>query len=212
MVVAQEVEFHMEARQAAACPVDPEVPELYFCEDLAGYGWCVRKDDYLNVGLGRRDAVALGRHVRDFLELLAARGRVPSAVPARLAGHAYLLYEGPPRRVVGDGVLLVGDAAGLAAPESGEGIRPAVESGILAADAILAARSRCRSDDLAPYAAALEARLGPRRLGSRLPQGLVAALGRPLLAQPWFLRRVVLDRWFLQAGRRPLQLRPAAAA
>jgi flavin-dependent dehydrogenase len=29
-------------------------------------------------------------------------------------------------------VLLIGDAAGLAYPESGEGIRPAVESGLIA--------------------------------------------------------------------------------
>jgi flavin-dependent dehydrogenase len=211
VVVAQEVEFRMDARGRAACRVEPEIPELFFCRDLQGYGWCVRKNDYLNVGLGRRDAAGLSARVQAFLAFLAARGSLPRAIPSRLFGHAYLLYEGPPRRVVDDGVVLVGDAAGLAAPESGEGIRPAVESGILAAAAILAARGRYGREQLSPYAAALQARLGPRRTGLRLPQGLTAAVGRPLLSSPWFARRVVLDRWFLQVERSPLRV-PLAAA
>ena len=44
------------------------------------------------------------------------------------------------RPVVGDGVLIIGDAAGLAYAESGEGIRPAIESGLMAAQIIAAAR------------------------------------------------------------------------
>jgi len=211
VVVAQEVEFRMEARQASECPVDPEVPELYFCRDLQGYGWCVRKGDYLNVGLGRRDLSGLGAHVRLFLEFLAARGRVPEALSARLVGHAYRLYAGPAPRVTGDGALLVGDAAGLAAPESGEGIRPAVESGILAAEAILAAGGCYRRADLEGYAVALEARFGSRR-PSRAPSVVATAIGRPLLHWPWFARHVVLDRWFLQAHRPPLGVPLAVAS
>jgi flavin-dependent dehydrogenase len=212
VVVAQEVEYRMGARERSECRVEPQVAEIFFCRDLQGYGWCLRKGDHLNVGLGRRDATGLAAHVRGFLEFLAERGRVPRTLPARFSGHAYLLYEGPPRRVVDDGVLLVGDAAGLAAAESGEGIRPAVESGILAAHAILAARGRYRREDLEAYAAALEARLGPRPRRFRAPSGLAAAFGRPLLSLPWFARRVVLDRWFLQVDRSPLRLPFAAAS
>ena len=53
----------------------------------------------------------------------------------------------PGRRpvTVGDGVMLVGDAAGLAYPQSGEGIRPAVESGLLAASAIVGAGGDTRA-------------------------------------------------------------------
>jgi flavin-dependent dehydrogenase len=191
--------------------VEPEIPEIFFCRDLRGYGWCVRKGDFLNIGLGRRDAARLTDHVRGFLDFLAACGRVPRSLPARLFGHAYLLHEGPPRRLADDGALLVGDAAGLAAPESGEGIRPAVESGLLAAESILAARGRYRREDLEAYASAIEARFGPRR-HLRTPSGFAAALGRPLVSLPWFARHVILDRWFLQAHRSPLRVPLAAAA
>src|SRR4029077_3441598 len=54
-VVAQEAEFEMDAGQRAGCRVSPEMPELYFCSDMKGYGWCFRKENFLNVGLGRLD-------------------------------------------------------------------------------------------------------------------------------------------------------------
>ena len=93
----------------------------------------------------------------------------------------------------------MGDAAGLAAPASGEGIRPAVESGLLAAAAILAAPGR-RREDLLPYARALEDRLGPRRGHRGLPPGLARWAAPAVLSMPWFARHVVLDRLFL-SGR-----------
>jgi flavin-dependent dehydrogenase len=200
-VVAQEVELRMDERQQAACPVDPEAPELFFCGDLRGYGWCVRKQDALNVGFGRLDRADLAPRVRQFVSLLRSRGTVPADLPARFKGHAYLVYPAARRRLVHDGALLVGDAAGLAYSASGEGIRPAVESGLLAARTILAARGR-RFDDLAPYAAAVEARFGRRRAGgpsASLPWPLAAWIGRRLLSSSWATRRVVLDRLFLHA-------------
>jgi hypothetical protein len=36
-----------------------------------------------------------------------------------------------------------------------------------------------------------------RTLSNWLPAGWLHALGTRLLATPWFLRRVVMDRWFL---------------
>ena len=51
-----------------------------------------------------------------------------------------VLLEDKHRNTVGDGILLAEDSAGLAYSQSGEGIRPAVESGLLAADMIFAAR------------------------------------------------------------------------
>jgi geranylgeranyl reductase family protein len=139
LVAAQEVEFPMDAAQRGECPVDPEIPELYFCEDLKGYGWIFRKGEVLNVGFGRADAAGFPEKARAFAAYLAARGRVPAGLPGRWLGHAYLLYDARRPRLVDDGVLLVGDAAGLAYAQSGEGIRPAVESGLLAAGAIAAA-------------------------------------------------------------------------
>jgi geranylgeranyl reductase family protein len=212
VVVAREVEFRMDARQQSACRVWPERPELFFCSDLRGYGWCVRKGEYLNVGLGRRDSRRLPAHVAEFLGFLAQQGTIPTDIPPLWHGHAYLLYESAPRRVAADGVLLVGDAAGLAAAESGEGIRPAVESGRLAADAVLAARERYGNDDLQPYVQALRARFGPRRARSQLPAPLANFAGWCLLGTQWFARHVVLDRWFLRSDRTPLWVADADAA
>jgi len=204
LVAAQEVEYRMTAAQAAQCRVPPERPHLYFCADLAGYGWVFRKGDYLNVGLGRLDRHVAG-HARAFLAFLVETGDVPPDLPPRWPGHAYLLRASDPRQVVADGVVLVGDAAGLAYPESGEGIRPAIESGVLAARAILAARGRYGRDDLAPYAAALGARLDAppwrRTLAALVPRPARAALGRYVLSTRALTRRVVLDGWFLHAGQ-----------
>ena len=107
---------------------------------MKGYGWCFRKENFLNIGLGRLDAHALPQHVSSFLEFLKCKRKVGVDLPVSLPGHAYLLYRYNQRRIVGGGVLLIGDAAGLAYSQSGEGIRPAIESGLLAADAIISAK------------------------------------------------------------------------
>jgi geranylgeranyl reductase family protein len=202
-VTAQEIEVRLDERELGACRVAPEVPELYFCADMKGYGWCFRKGDWLNVGLGREGGHQLSRHVAAFRARLIAEGRIPDSVPEDFHGHAYLLYSSARRTVVDDGVMLIGDAAGLAYPQSGEGIRPAVESGVLAANAVLAAAGKYGQRELEPYAAALTRRFGaraaPSDAGQRfsLPPGLRQRLGGWLLGSAWFSRRIVLDRWFL---------------
>jgi len=55
-------------------------------------------------------------------------------------------------------VLWIGDAAGLASTQSGEGIGPAVESALLAASVILAAGGDYRREKLEQYARLMEAR------------------------------------------------------
>jgi flavin-dependent dehydrogenase len=203
VVVAQEIELRLTAGQEKETAVRGDTPELYFCADLKGYGWALRKGDRLNVGLGRLDRQELSRHVAAFHAFLVTSRRVPADLPARWNGHAYLLYEAQRPRLVDDGALLVGDAAGLAYAASGEGIRPAVESARLAAQVILAARGRYRREDLEPYRRALAARFGrrDRRFAPPIPAALVAAAGRRLFRSGWFAKRVVLDRWFLHADQ-----------
>jgi flavin-dependent dehydrogenase len=208
VVAAQEVEFRL--REGDRCRVDPEAPELYFSADLQGYGWCARKGDYLNVGLGRRDPERLSTHLRAFLEYLHEEARVPDDLPPPWRGHAYLLYEQTSRRVVEDGVLLVGDAAGLAYPESGEGILPAVESGLLAARAVLGAAGSYPRARLEPYVSTLEGLRGPRRPRAPLPRALATRISRPFLSSKWLARHVVLDRFFLHL-RGPAASRPSLA-
>ncbi|MCX5660798.1 MAG: NAD(P)/FAD-dependent oxidoreductase [Planctomycetota bacterium] len=208
VVAAQEVEFHLSETQRDHCRVNPAVPELYFCGDLAGYAWCFRKGDYLNVGLGREDNTRLSEHVAKFREWMIERGRIPRDTPERFHGHAYILYGHAPRPPCADAALLIGDAAGLAYSQSGEGIRPAVESAIMAAQVIVAAKADYCRANLEPYAQKLRARFGKPHPASGasawLPAPIRNALSSHLLASPWFTRHVVMNRWFLHAGQSAL--------
>jgi flavin-dependent dehydrogenase len=73
------------------------------------------------------------------VEKLAALGLVQRH-SYRPRGHAYYLREtdGP---VQSGNAFIVGDAAGLATVDLGEGIGPAIKSGLLAADAIATGES-----------------------------------------------------------------------
>lgn len=205
-IAAKEIEFHMTPAQREDCRASGETPELYFCRDLQGYGWCFRKGDYLNIGLGREGSQRLSEHIEAFCTLLAQNGRIPKDIPAAFHGHAYLLYGASTRRQMDDGMLLVGDAAGLAYPQSGEGIRPAVESGLVAADAIIKAGGDYSREKLLPYAASLTARFGNTansgRSGSSFLRRMLAG---NLLSNEWFTRHVVLDRWFLRSHQPPMR-------
>ncbi len=210
LIAAQEVEFAIDPRETSAFTAAGDKPELYFCPDLKGYGWCFRKQDYLNIGFGRLGPHALPRASTEFLDFLKARHTIPADGSWRWRGHAYL-FSGPAcRRAVGDAVMLVGDAAGLAYPQSGEGIRPAIESGLIAASTLLEANGRYTRDRLEPYAGHLRKRFGVRPLAHLLsravPPGVAAAAARRLLDRPWFVRNVVLDRWFLHAHEPALTL------
>ncbi|HTM33781.1 MAG TPA: NAD(P)/FAD-dependent oxidoreductase [Vicinamibacterales bacterium] len=201
-VAAQEVEFTLTPAQAARCRVEAGTPELSLCADLKGYGWCILKGNCLNVGLGRLDPNHLPAHVREFRRALVDGGIVPPDTPERWRGHAYLLRDVSPRRVVDSGAVLVGDAAGLAIAISGEGIRPAIESGLAAARYILSADRRYDRARLEPYAEWLEKRYPQGRHAAleRLPEALIKRVISGLLETSWFTRRVLLERWFLQAA------------
>ncbi len=214
-VTALEIEFLPEPEQRSDCPVDPELPELFFCRDLLGYGWCFRKGDHFNMGLGRLDSHGLREHAARFQKFLASRRSVPQT-QLRPHGHAYLVRRDSPRAPVADGALLIGDAAGLAYAESGEGIRPAVESALMAAQTIAAAPGRWGPAELEPYRQALASRFGPTGPGrDRLdlwPAGLKARVGGLLLGLPWFARKVVMEEWFLHAREPALWSSPTRRA
>jgi flavin-dependent dehydrogenase len=202
-VTAKEIEFEMNPEQAADCRVRGDTPELYFCRDLKGYGWCFRKGDYLNIGLGREGNQGLAEQLGDFCDFLRQGGRTPGNIPDRFHGHAYILHGHSRRKLLDDGVLLVGDAAGLAYPESGEGIRPAVESGLIAAAVVVQAAGDYRRQTLQAYPDRLRARFGPEAAsaGGKVPGFVRNIVAGALLGSRWFTRHVVLDRWFLHANQ-----------
>jgi menaquinone-9 beta-reductase len=190
LVIAREIELAIDADR---CSVDGHVPELYFCHDLNGYGWAVRKGDFLNVGFGRRGSHQFQAHVRDFAAWLKVSRNLPERVldAARWRGHAYRLRGATPR-VAAENVLLIGDAAGLAWPESGEGIAPAVESGVIAARTIVAAGGRFPAIDAPAYAEQIGAFASPSL-------SVPTSVARTLLRVPPFVR-FALDRWFLRVA------------
>lgn len=120
-----------------------------------GYGWVFPKDGHANYGVGGwssegpRLRTHLGRlcgeHGVDVDELTDLRG---TRLPIRRTG-----------RVSAGRVLLVGDAAGLVDPLSGDGLHEALVSARLAADAIL-------SDRPESYEPALGAALGRQTASS----------------------------------------------
>jgi len=204
-IAAKEIEFEMTAAQRVDCRVQGDTPELYFCPDLKGYGWCFRKGDYLNIGLGREDNHLLSEQLRRFCEFLKQRNRIPQDIPDNFHGHAYLLYGHAVRKQIDDGMLLIGDAAGLAYPQSGEGIRPAVESGLIAANTIIEANEDYRRQQLQPYANRLSTRFGVAAASDNAePSSLRKFLAGLLLGNRWFTRHVVLDRWFLHTHQAAL--------
>jgi flavin-dependent dehydrogenase len=205
-IAAKEIEFEMTPAQRDDCRVRGDTPELYFCPDLKGYGWCFRKGNYLNIGLGREDNHLLSEQLRNFCAFLKQRNRIPQDIPDNFHGHAYLLYGHAVRKQFEDGMLLVVDAAGLAYPQSGEGIRPAVESGLMAAATIIKARGDYRRRQLLPYADRLAARFGSAESSAGTkPSSLRKFLAGILLGNRWFTRHVVLDRWFLHTHQPAIQ-------
>ena len=207
-VVAQEVEFEMDLAQAASSNVAGDLPELFFCRDMRGYGWVFRKDNFLNVGLGRTDSHEISRHVKEFVGVLKKTRDVE--VPGNgITGHAYGLFGHSHRTILDDGVLLIGDAAGLAYAESGEGIRPAVESGLIAAHTILSANGDYSGRQLALYRDLLTSRLQREHgrldtLSQLLPHAVKEFAGRTLLRSRAFCRNVVMDQWFLRVAEQRL--------
>ena len=113
-----------------------------------GYGWVFPKGDHVNVGVGgwAREAPTLRGHLSRFCrEYGLDEGRLESVRGFRLP-----LIK-PKTELARGRVALVGDAAGLVDPLSGDGIYEAFLSGRLAAEATLDLLEG-RAANLEPYA------------------------------------------------------------
>ncbi|MHB8576179.1 MAG: geranylgeranyl reductase family protein [Dehalococcoidia bacterium] len=128
-----------------------------------GYGWLFPKGDHLNVGVGGWQYLA--GSFRERLSRICSFYGVREATMYGLRGHHLpVRRRGAP--LARDRVALVGDAAGLIDPLSGEGIYAAMFSGRQAASAV----GRLLSGEalsLSPYAAAIERGLMPDLDASR---------------------------------------------
>ena len=111
VVVAQVAEFPLTPEEGRRCSIPTDMPALFFCRDMKGYGWLFRKGNYLNIGLGRMDACNLARHTGEYCSFLTRRGYLAADITGRFQGHAYRVFQKQGRRrSVADGALLIGDA------------------------------------------------------------------------------------------------------
>jgi len=102
-----------------------------------GYGWIFPRSGYLNCGVGAwygRSRPSLRKAMNAFLKKSFPAGSIRST---KQRGHAVPIYAGH-RNIATPRVCLVGDAASLVSPWLGEGIRYALQSGLLAAEVIAA--------------------------------------------------------------------------
>ncbi|MBI1874832.1 MAG: NAD(P)/FAD-dependent oxidoreductase [Acidobacteria bacterium] len=155
-VLAQEIE--LPANQAGIR--QRHAADLFFCPELNGYGWVFPKGDYLNVGFGSIGHSTFHARLDAFRAVVRRHPELRPLANAKWHGHAYLLSGLSSREIIGDGALLVGDAAGLANPLSGEGILPAVESGLMAAETILGAEGVYERARLENYRRRIRRRYG----------------------------------------------------
>jgi geranylgeranyl reductase family protein len=103
-----------------------------------GYGWLFPKGDHINIGVGAfapSDSDAALKQVTRQLLLDYTARKLGVATLEHITGQ--YLGMGGERYVPSGRVLLVGDAAGLVDPLTGEGIHSAVVSGQAAAAAVL---------------------------------------------------------------------------
>jgi len=150
-----------------------------------GYGWVFPKGDHVNVGVGGWEDVGptLRARLRDLCD---RHGIDPDAVES-LRGHRLPLRR-PGSALARGRALLVGDAAGLVDPISGDGMYEAFVSSRLAAEAALDVLAG-RAESLEPYAQRLSRRLGPMAAASwdakiafdRFPRLTFALAGAPLV-------------------------------
>ena len=96
-----------------------------------GYGWVFPKGDHANLGVG--GWMSEGPRLRGHLDRLAREHGVDPATLENVRGHRLPMRE-PGAPAARGRVLLVGDAAGLVDPLSGDGMYEAFVSAELAAD------------------------------------------------------------------------------
>ena len=142
-----------------------------------GYGWVFPKGDHANLGVGGWHDE--GPRLRAHLDQLAREHGLDPGALTDVRGHRL-----PMRRLGAPAargrVLLVGDAAGLVDPLSGDGIYEAFVSARLAADAILAGRPEGYEPALS---ASLDRHAGAswkaKRAADRYPRACLWAIRAP---------------------------------
>jgi geranylgeranyl reductase family protein len=159
-VVARDLGLRRGKLMAAAIEVEAPVPAevmqrfrdealFVFGEVRMGYLWIFPKASHLSVGIGALRPRP-GELQATLKRVMPRFGVSLDGMP--MHGHPIPIYTRR-ERVASRRSLLVGDAAGLVDPLTGEGIRIAVKSGRMAAEAVL-------TGDLGNYSARIQREIG----------------------------------------------------
>jgi geranylgeranyl reductase family protein len=148
--VALEANFPHDARFAHAMVLELAVVR-------GGYGWVFPKGDHVNVGVGGDQSEA--PRLREHLRRLCATHRIDFDAATDTRGYR-LPMRRPEGRLARGTTALIGDAAGLLDPFSGDGMYEAFLSAQLVAAAALDVLAG-RAEGLEPYAEAVERRITP---------------------------------------------------
>ncbi len=113
----------------------------YFDSGLPGYAWYLPKEDgWLNIGVGGKfSKLSTSKknildHWYDLVQKLNRLSFIDHD-PGPPKGHQYYLFQKKQQCQI-DNAFIIGDAAGLATVDMGEGIHAAIASGLMAAEAI----------------------------------------------------------------------------
>ncbi len=173
----------------------------------AGYGWVFPKRTHLSVGIlsTRQGTRRLRRALEDYLRLIG----IPFDQPIRKSGHQIPIR--PRVSLSRARVLLLGDAAGLAEPLTGEGISLAIQSGLLAAQALIENDMRSTESEKA-YASQVKHQIGRELKWGRAVAALTYRY--PKLRDSLFRRQgqrlceMMTDIFMGDSSYRSLALRP----
>jgi flavin-dependent dehydrogenase len=115
----------------------------FFKNKLPGYAWYVPKEGrYLNIGIGGKfeDIKDKNNDIKSqwdhFVKELKISGLIKDSIRLKPEGYVYYLRQNVDlcRK---ENAFIIGDAAGLATTDLGEGIEPSIESGIICAESII---------------------------------------------------------------------------
>ena len=148
--VALEANYPHEARFAHAMLVEIAVIR-------GGYGWIFPKGDHVNVGVGGN--AEEGPRLRGELRRLCEEYGIDPDAAADTRGYRLPMRRAGSELARGN-TAVIGDAAGLVDPFSGDGIYEAFLSAQLVAEAALDVLAG-RAETLEPYQAAVERRIAP---------------------------------------------------
>ena len=148
--VALEANYPFDARFAHAMVLDIAVIR-------GGYGWVFPKGDHVNVGVGGNESE--GPRLREELRRVCAVHGIDADAATDTRGYRLPLRK-PGSLLARGTTAVIGDAAGLVDPFSGDGMYEAFLSSHLVAEAALAVLAG-GAEGLEPYAKAVERRITP---------------------------------------------------